>query len=417
MDRAKNNYPLSLSISFLFSLSLINYLDRVTLSVAGKAIAGEFGLSPVQLGYFFSSFLWSYVLCVVPCGILADRVGPRIVILGGIVLWSLATIGTGLATGFVAILATRIVMGVGEATSYPGAIRLIRESVPAADRGFATATFNSGAYAGPAFGAVLIGWLISVAGWRLAFVIAGLIGLGWAALWLLFLKLTGQSLRSRPIPAVSASANPSGIGRLLRSRSLWGTALTQGCSIYTLYFLLTWLPTYLQSTTGLNIAQAGIASAVPYIGAVLLNILFGRLSDRFGRSGHPASGNRRAMIGIMMVLSSVLLFTPMISDLRGLTLLFAVSLTGISSAGSLNMTLASDLLVRPDDAATVNALVVLGGNVFGILAPIVTGYIVSATGGYDAAFIVAGVLALCGALASQTMTRSPIGTAIAGDLP
>jgi MFS family permease len=408
MGATRSRKFLAISLAFLFTLALINYLDRIALSVAGKMIATEFTLTPVQLGYFFSSFLWSYVICVIPCGILADRFGAKRVIGGGISLWSLATVGTGLAPGFGSLLFSRIVMGAGEATTYPAAIRLIRATIPAANRGFATATFNSGAYAGPAFGSILISWLVATFGWRISFVIAGLTGFVWLALWLAFLK-QGSSERSDEQEALKT---PMGGGAstdlraLLGSSSLWGTALTQGLSIYTLYFLLTWLPTYLQTTRGLNITQAGLIGALPYIGAVIFNILLSRLNDRVVRGN---SSSRRRWIGAMMLLSAALVFTPYVDDIRWLVAIFTISLTGISTAGSLNMTLASDLLTNPNDAGKVNSVVVLGGNIFGILAPIVTGYIVAGSGSYDYAFLVAGVLAISGAIISQVLTRVPIG--------
>jgi ACS family glucarate transporter-like MFS transporter len=132
----------------LFTMALINYLDRVALSVAAKPIAAEFQLSPIQMGYLFSSFLWTYLLCLIPSGVLADRFGAKGVCTGGMSVWSIATVVTGLIGSFPALFATRLVMGAGEATSYPCANKFIRDQVPAQNRGFATTIFNSGAYAG-----------------------------------------------------------------------------------------------------------------------------------------------------------------------------------------------------------------------------------------------------------------------------
>lgn len=420
MQSPPNRRYLAICLSLLFSLSLINYLDRVALSVAAKDIAADFHLTPVEMGYFFSSFLWTYVVCVVPAGMLADRYGSRKVAGAGIALWSLATVCTGLVTGLGSIIATRLAMGAGEATSYPAANRLIREQVPAAQRGFATAVFNSGAYAGPAFGAVLIAWVISLWGWRVAFIIAGLTGFVWLVLWQWFFKhvvpphpVTQPAMQARTPEADHAALHgeASGLGILLRSESMWGTALTMGTSIYALYFLLTWLPTYLQTSKGLDIKQAGFVTAIPYIGSVILGIFLGRLSDRFLEKGEVQSGRRRPMIAVMLLCSSVILLTPFVQSLWVIVLLFTVSLTGIATAGSLNMALANDLLVDARDAAKANSLVVLGGNAFGIIAPIATGYIIQATGSYDYAFIVAGGLLVVGAILSQVMTRQPIGAA------
>jgi MFS family permease len=114
----------------MFLLATINYVDRVVLSVSSAPIAQEFGIDKVQLGYLFSSFLWLYVVCLVPMGIIVDKLGTRTVNAAGIGLWSIATALTGLASGFGMLIATRVLMGVGESTTYPASGRVIREWIP-----------------------------------------------------------------------------------------------------------------------------------------------------------------------------------------------------------------------------------------------------------------------------------------------
>ncbi len=170
---------------FLFTLTLINYTDRVALSVAAKPISAEFGLSPVQMGYLLSSFLWMYVICLLPVGLLVDRFGGKVVNAAGIGLWSAATVLTGFTTGFVSMAGTRIVMGMGESTSWPACNRVIREWFPASERGLANAIFGAGAAAGPAIGAVLVSAVVAWLGWRAGFLVAGGIGFVWLAAWLI----------------------------------------------------------------------------------------------------------------------------------------------------------------------------------------------------------------------------------------
>jgi len=177
----------------LFLLAAINTADRSALSVAARPIADEFGISTVQMGYLFSSVLWAYLFCLIPAGMLADRLGTRAVNAGGIILWSAATALTGGAWSFTSVLASRVVMGVGEATTWPAAGRVIREWAPAGERGFAAAVFNTGSYAGPALGALLIAWLMSVAGWRMAFFGAGAVGIVWVLAWLTWFRAPEQA--------------------------------------------------------------------------------------------------------------------------------------------------------------------------------------------------------------------------------
>ena len=276
----------------LLFLSTINYLDRVILSVSIKTISVEFELSPVQLGHMFSSFLWLYVIFLVPMGMIVDRFGPRVVSAAGIGVWSLATILTGFAGGFGSLVATRIAIGVGESTTHSAGNRVIREWIPASERGLAMSIFNSGAYFGPAVGALVIGALVTAFGWRPAFYACGLIGFVWLVVWLVEYRrpehagwLGGAErefiLRECNADGALARAGPAlGVSGLLYKRVMWATMLTQGCAVYTQYLFLTWLPGYLQSQKGISIMASALLMALPYLGAVVLGILAGRASDR-----------------------------------------------------------------------------------------------------------------------------------------
>src|SRR5580658_7688391 len=138
----------------LFAVVIINYMDRIALSVASKSIAAEFGFSPIQMGYLFSAFLWTYVLCLIPFGLLGETVGAKRMVGSGIAIWSAATAATAATAGFVSILSARLVMGASEATTFPACGRVIRDWFPEKERGMVTTLFNGGSSAGPAVGAV-----------------------------------------------------------------------------------------------------------------------------------------------------------------------------------------------------------------------------------------------------------------------
>src|SRR5579884_4074919 len=112
-------------------LVTINYMDRAALGVVAQAVRGEFNLSPVEMGYLFSSFLWTYVICLLPIGIMLDRFTARTINSAGIALWSLAMAATAAVGSFAGLLGTRLVMGAGEATSIPSCSRIVREWIPA----------------------------------------------------------------------------------------------------------------------------------------------------------------------------------------------------------------------------------------------------------------------------------------------
>lgn len=171
---------------FLFTLAMINYVDRVALSVASKPIAEEFGLSPVAMGYLFSSFLWTYLVCLIPMGILVDRLGTKVVNAAGITLWSAATMLTGVAWNYGSLVTTRLLMGIGEATTFPAGGRVVREWIPAGERGFANAVFMAGTQAGPAVGALLVAWIVSQIRWCGSFLVVGAVGFIWLVAWLIW---------------------------------------------------------------------------------------------------------------------------------------------------------------------------------------------------------------------------------------
>jgi MFS family permease len=405
----------------MFFLTTINYVDRVVLSVSATPIAKEFDISPVQLGYLFSSFLWLYVICLVPMGMIVDKFGTRAVNAAGIGLWSIATALTGFAPGLSTLIASRVLMGVGESTTYPAAGRVIREWIPMRERALFAAIFNSGAYFGPAVGGLVLTWLVSTAGWRTAFFVCSAIGFVWLAAWLIWFRLPEQAswlsseeramiLRERGDKSAQAAAPSLGIGRLLASTSMLGLMLTQGCAVYTQYLFLTWLPNYLQAERGMSMLKSGALMALPFLGAVILTALIGKLSDTLLTEETIRTGGRRRLSALSMLAGSLILLTPLVGNVYVILFLIMIALSGVASTVAMNIALVSDLLRSSADAGRATGLLILGGNIFGISAPIVTGYVIQSTGNFDYAFVVAGTLLVVGSLAVFLLARKPIGS-------
>jgi ACS family glucarate transporter-like MFS transporter len=360
-------------------------------------------------------------------GILIDRFGAKRMAGVGIFIWSAATALTGAAGNFTSLLLARLVMGGGESVSNPVGAKVIRQWIPASERGMVTSMFNSGSYAGPAICSVFLGALVAVYGWRFSFVVAGGIGFLWLAAWLLFFNSPDKAkwlsvderekiVRERDSkPAArntsvtaDAGQTASGLLSLLRSPTLWGLALTQGCNVYTQYLFLTWLPSYLQASRHMSISKTGVFAAVPYAAAVILCIVVGRISDHYLKKSGVGTGRRRNAVALAMLTGAAILAVPFTTNLAALLLVFSVTLTGIASTTSLNFALLNDLLPSSKDVAKAMAFVVVGGNIFGMIAPIATGYVIDATGSYDYAFVIAGALLVLGAVVVLTMTRRPI---------
>lgn len=405
---------------FLFTLTLINYMDRVALSVAAPPIAKAFGLSPVAMGYLFSSFLWVYLICILPMGYLVDRFGTKRTVGAGIALWSLATIATGLAQNFGSLITSRVVMGIGESPTWPASIRVLREWSPASERGLLATICYNGINAGVAFGAILISAVVSLLGWHAGFIVAGVLGLVWLVAWQIWygtpervswLSTSEREkiLTERDGPA--ATTEPSralSFAALLRQPAVWGLVLNQGCIGYTTYLFLTWLPSYLQMAKHLSVLNAGLMTAVPYAISVVLGIALGSLSDRMLSAQALQSGRRRFMVAAVTLSSAIILLAPLVSSTWLIVGLVTMCITANSTGSALNYALANDLLADAANIGKVTSMIVVVGNSFGILAPIATGYLIAATGTFSIAFMIAGGLALLGAVFTLTLTRHPI---------
>lgn len=404
----------------LFLFNVICYLDRINMSVAGRSVAQEFGLSPVALGYLFSSFLWAYVVMMLPSGRLVDSVGAHRMAAIGAAVWSIAQMLSGAATGFLTILLTRLGLGAGEAPTFPVSYRSVRDWAPYTERGVAVACIQAGTLLGPAVSAPLVAWLIAATSWRWSFVVTGLIGLVWVAAWVALVSTPERTSwipeaeRARILAERHAGEPPEthgGVGYLglMRSPTMWGLAISQGCAVYTVYLYLSWLPNYLQTTRGLSIVNSGLFTSVPFFAGAGLIILTNWIGDRMLTHGTMRSGRRRLVVVACLLLSSAGLLIPFVDSLTLMLILTILPVSFGGTATATNAALCNDLLRSQADSGRAFAFMVLGGNVFGLLAPIITGYIVQATGSFSAAFILAGVLTLIGAVVSFTFTRHTLG--------
>jgi ACS family glucarate transporter-like MFS transporter len=408
--------------ALLLALVTINYMDRSALGVVAQAVRTEFKLSPVEMGYLFSSFLWTYVICVLPIGIMLDRFSARNINSIGIGLWSVMMAATAAAGSFAALMVIRLLMGAGEATSIPSCGRIVREWMPARERGVANVVWSAGSFVGPAIGAVITAAIASAYGWRGAFVALGALGVVWLICNLIWfdrpeqVKWLTKDERGKILTERSAGS-PDEIGihgsagvvfELLKSPSMWGAMIAQAAGIYTLYLLLFWLPSYLQETKHLTIMKTGLYTALPWAVAVPVSIVIGIVSDRLLRTHTLLAGGRRAMVIACVLLSAVIVFVPFVENTSVILALFALSLSGINAAISLNLTLVVDLVHRARDVGKAISLTILSGNICGLLAPIITGYIVAALHSYDWALWIAGILLAVGALALGVMTRAVI---------
>jgi ACS family glucarate transporter-like MFS transporter len=405
-------------------MTLINYFDRTVLSIAMPVLIHEFTLTPVAVGYLLSAFIWSYAPCQLPAGMILDRWGTRATASRCIAFWSAATALTGAATSFTFVFFTRLLLGIGESPTFPLAARSIREWAPVRERALAFSISGSGPAFGTAVSAITIGWLVATIGWRLAFVFSGALGFIWVVVWLVVYRDPEDAswlgdaerrmiLRNRS-PGGTTDAHGMSLKELLSYQTMWGLFLVQGCVNYTQYLFLTWLPTYLVQSRGLNILHSGLQTGICYFGAMVLTIIMGRLCDHMLTPEAVRAGKRRYAVVILAFGASVMVLAPFTVSEVWLLAEITFSLACVQSVFVNTYSLTNDLLHAGKSIGTAVGWIQLGGNIFGLAAPIATGYIVAETGSFTSAFLLAGALLIIGAVLTLTMTRRPVGAPVAG---
>jgi len=419
---------------FLLSNIAINYMDRVNLSVAAPAIAKQFNWNAVQMGWLFSGYLWTYAFFLIPSGWLADRFGARRVCAIAISLWSACAILTGAASSLANMIGSRLGLGAGEAATIPVSNKIIRQWFPTKERGAATTIFHSGIFITVALSSPLIAWLVVHTGWRGSFFLTGSLGFVWLLLWLRWFQPTEKCswlssderehiLNNRD--PESASAGPEAVERtdigratasLLRQQSMWGLALSLGCANYMNTLFITWLPTYLMQARGMNLMKAGIYTGVPYLVGAILELCFGRLSDLLLPPQNARRGARRYHVIAFMLLSSSILLISFAHSEAAVIAILSLALACNTIVIAFVYALTNDLIEDSRLAGTAFGILLLGGNLIGLAAPIVTGYLVKASGSFNTAFAVSGALPVLGAMIIFTFARRPIKRLVSTEL-
>src|ERR1700736_3347314 len=241
ISRTEKISPSLVRVLVLLGLSVfINYIDRANLSVAAPLLKSELGLSASQLGILLSAFFWTYSCMQIPVGWLVDRFEVKWVFAIGFFIWSAATAFTGVVHAFVALVATRVVLGVGESVAYPAYSKIFASHFVERQRGVANSVIGAGQTLGPALGILFGGTLVARFGWRPFFIVLGLVCLLWLLPWFRWMPRTSSH-------GLMHMKQGPGLSEIVKLRSSWGTWIGHFCSNYFLYFLLTWLPFYLVS--------------------------------------------------------------------------------------------------------------------------------------------------------------------------
>lgn len=365
----------------------INYVDRGALPTAAHLVQADLHLSESQLGILMSAFFWTYASAQVPVGWLAERFGAHRVLACGLALWAVSTMLVGVVGGFTVLLGLRLLLGLGESAAFPCMSKLLASAVPVESLGRANGIVAFGYLFGPAVGTFLGGLLMARYGWRSAFLVFGALSLLWLWPWL---RTPVQERAATP----GAAGSPT-MGMILRKPALWGAGLGHFSSNYTYYFILSWLPFYLVKERGFSTADMAALAGSAYVVNAVSALAAGWAIDKFMIRGGSANVAYKSLMAFGHI-GAVVCMLCMALGSRPLALgsIFAYQvMCGASSPGVFAM---AQILAGPRAAGRWVGIQNTLGNLAGVAAPALTGFIIQSTGHFTAAFVLAAVVSLLG---------------------
>jgi sugar phosphate permease len=387
---------------------LVNYFDRVNLSVSRDALQDAFGISAVMFGYLSSAYNWTYAILQLPSGLLLDRFGVRRVGIVSTIIWSVASFAAAISSGIGALFASRLLLGIGEAPTFPAYAKATGYWFPKDERSLATAMFDSAAKFSSALGVPALGLVLVHFGWRWNFAGTGLISVLFFALFYAHYrnpsedKLLSSAEReyiarggAQPEDRARA-AKGAPLAYLLQQRRVWGLALGFASYNYSFYLLLAWLPSYLSTTHHVDLLHSALYTSVPWIIATVLDLAVGGwLVDALIQRGRNPVRVRQAVLIGGTALGLGILGAANAHSAATALFWISVSIGGLSAASPVGWSIPS-LIAPKESVGTVGGILNFCNQVSGIAAPIVTGYVVQATRSFFWAFAVAGIFLLIG---------------------
>lgn len=401
----------ALALLLLVFAGCLNYVDRVSLSIAHGPVRDALHVSETRMGALLSIFSFAYGMAQLPIGPLSDRFGTRLVLGCGLALWSLGQLLVSRVQTIMGFFGLRVMLGVGEAPYYPASIQLIHTELASSARARALALVNSSAMVGQAIAPPLLTVIMLRYGWRSMFALTGVAGIVLSVVWFALLRerrtrAVTSDAEYAPRPSEPLSG-PQWL-RLFKDPTIW--LLMGGFSgvNYTAWFYIAWLPAYLEEGRGISVAHTGWLAALPYLAATVGMHADGWLADRIVRSG--ASAPRVHVVFAMLGLAASAVMTILVSHTHThvqaiamiMLAMFFLQFAGNSAWGYAQAVSPGPIV------ATVSSIQNFGSQVFGSLAPVLTGAILEYTHSFNAAFALCGCITALGALCYVHLWRTHV---------
>jgi ACS family glucarate transporter-like MFS transporter len=383
-------------LGLLVALSMITYLDRVCIAIAAPRMQDELGIGREQWGWVLGAFVFAYGIFEIPSGALGDRIGQRRVLTRIVVWWSFFTCLTGAVSSFLPLLMVRLLFGAGEAGAFPNMSGSVARWFPPTEQARAQGAIWAASRAGGVFAPWLVVPIMAAFGWRFVFWIFGALGFVWAVFWYAWYRDRPGSVPCGHAEGITAASPGVPWGRLFRAPQLWLLMAMFWCYVWGSMFYLTWFPTYLMKGRGLSEHEVGIYSASPFVLGLLGNLAGGHLSDRLARRFGPRPGRRfigTVSLGVAAILILVSALTPgKAAAIVLLSLGFGAMDCMLPSAWVMCLDLGKE------HAGAVAGAMNSAGQAGGLACSVMFGYLVTASGSYEAPLFVIAAMVLVSAV-------------------
>lgn len=384
---------------------LIAFIDRTSISsaLALAAFKQHFALSDVDRGWVNSAFFWSYAVFQIPMGRLVDRYGVKTPYTACFVVWCIASAAIGLVTTLAALIILRLIVGAAEAVVIPASYSWIRNNFSEGRSGTAVGFYMLGNKLGPAIGAPVAAWLMVAIDWRAMFIATGLLGALWLLPWVLFVK--NDLPKGEAVAVARRKSSAMSLGTILASPLVWGTLIVCFCYNYFTFYCMTWMPAYLVERRGLSLERMGLYSFFSFAGIAIVALVSGWLADRLIARGRDAVFVRKAFVIAGFVLASSVVLGAYSHSLDMALFWNVASLSSLGLATANNLALCRLTLIPAPAVGTVTGVQQVATALAGIVAPILSGWLLHASGGYTMPMQVIFVVLLIGAAACLLMLR------------
>ena len=385
--------------------AIIAYCSRTNISaaLAYKPFIESFHLSDIDRGALSSAFFWSYAALQIPTGWLVDRYGVKVPYAISFVVWCLASAATGLTRSLAELTALRVFTGAGEAIVTPASFRWMRQHFSENESGLAVGIYMLGTKIGPAIGAPLAVWLITLYDWHLMFIIIGLAGLIWLVPWMLFVK--NDKPKVTPEQAVKRRAAAVPFRNIMSSPVVWGTIVINFCYNYFVFYCMTWMPAYFVERRHVSLSKMGLFSFFSFAGIAIVAVLAGWVADLIIKRGGNAVFVRKAFIIGGFAIACTELIGVRSASVEGALFWAVVSLSGLGLATANHLALCRMTLIPAGAVGLVTGVQNTATSLAGIVGPLLSGWLLQASGGYEAPMMAIFFFLVLGGLTCLVLLR------------